>query len=78
MAKKGDYRITRTPEGDWKLKRDGADRAVGVFDRQRDAIERGKEVAENARRDLVIHGEDGRIRSKDSYGSETPKRDREH
>jgi hypothetical protein len=28
--------------------------------------------------DLVIHGRNGRIRSKDSYGNETPKLDTEH
>jgi uncharacterized protein YdaT len=74
----GDYRVTRTPDGDWKVKQDGAKRSVGVFDTQREAIERGRELAESARRDLVVHGENGRIRSKDSYGSETKKHDREH
>ena len=77
-TKGGDYRVTRTPDGDWKLKQDGAKRSVGLFDTQREAIDRGREVAENARRDLVVHGENGRIRSKDSYGSETNKHDREH
>jgi hypothetical protein len=28
--------------------------------------------------DLVIHGRNGRIRSKDSYGNESPVRDTEH
>jgi len=79
VAKKGgDYRVTRTPGGDWKLRQDGAKRSVGLFDTQREAIERGKEVAESARRDLVVHGENGKIRSKDSYGNESNKRDREH
>jgi len=79
MVKKGgDYRVTRAPDGDWKLRQDGAKRSVGLFDTQREAIERGKELAESARRDLVVHGESGRIRSKDSYGNETKKHDREH
>ena len=34
--------------------------------------------AKRRRVDLVIHGRNGRIRSKDSYGNESPVRDTEH
>ena len=38
----------------------------------------GIRFARRARVDLVVHGRDGRIRSKDSYGNESPTRDTEH
>lgn len=46
--------------------------------RQSRAIEVGIRAARRRRADLITHGRDGRIRSKDSYGNESPWRDREH
>jgi Uncharacterized protein conserved in bacteria (DUF2188) len=45
---------------------------------QRTAVVRGIRAAKHRRVDLVIHGRDGRFRSKDSYGNETSRRDTEH
>ena len=45
---------------------------------QRTAATRGARVAKRRRVDLVIHGRDGRFRSKDSYGNESSRPDREH
>jgi hypothetical protein len=42
------------------------------------AARAGIREAKRRRVDLVIHGRNGRIRSKDSYGNETPVLDREH
>ena len=45
---------------------------------QADAARAGIRQAKRRRVDLVIHGRNGRIRSKDSYGHESPVRDTEH
>ncbi|MGE0811726.1 MAG: DUF2188 domain-containing protein [Vicinamibacterales bacterium] len=45
---------------------------------QAEAARAGIRQAKRRRVDLVIHGRNGRIRSKDSYGNESPRRDREH
>lgn len=45
---------------------------------QRTAVIAGTRAARHRRVDLVIHARSGRIRSKDSYGNESPRRDREH
>jgi hypothetical protein len=46
---------------------------------QQAAIERGTQIAKQDRVDVVTHGRDGRIRSKDSYGNDPlPPRDTEH
>ncbi|MDH4064720.1 MAG: DUF2188 domain-containing protein [Acidobacteriota bacterium] len=42
------------------------------------AARAGMREAKRRRVDLVIHGRNGRIRSKDSYGNETPRLDTEH
>lgn len=45
---------------------------------QADAARAGRREAKQRRVDLVIHGRNGRISSKDSYGNETPRLDTEH
>lgn len=54
----------------WRVKSENASRSAGVFDTQREAIERGRELAKNKKVDLIVQGEDGKIRSKDSYGND--------
>ena len=41
------------------------------------AVNAGRRHARRARVDLAMHARDGRIRSKDSYGNESPTRDTE-
>jgi len=72
------YHVVPSDEG-WKVKREGADKAGSVHDTQREAIEVGRERAIRDRGELVIHGEDGKIRDKDSYGHDPyPPKDTKH
>ena len=54
----------------WAVKREGADRASSTHRTQSEAIERGREVAQNQRSELFIHGWDGRIRERDTHGKD--------
>ena len=57
----------------------GNEKVTAVFRTQAEAIDAGRRIAENQRSELVVHGRDGRIRSKDSFGGDPmPPRDREH
>jgi hypothetical protein len=59
------------PHGeDWAVKGAGNTRATSVHPTQAEAIERGREIARNQGSELVIHGENGRIREKDSHGND--------
>jgi len=59
------------PHGDaWALEVAG-DKQVS-FDTQDEAIRRGRELAEQEQGELVIHGQDGEIREKDSHGHDPP------
>lgn len=63
----------------WAVKKEGNERASSVHQTQRDAIDIGREAAQSANSELVIHGRDGRIRDKDSYGNDPcPPRDTKH
>lgn len=68
MAKKNVW-ITKSDDG-WKVKSEGAGRADSVHRRQSDAIERGRDMARDRGAELIIKGEDGKIRSKDSHGND--------
>jgi len=45
---------------------------------QRTAVGAAIRAAKHRRLDVVTHGSNGKIRSKDSYGNESPVRDTEH
>lgn len=54
-------------EEGWAVKGAGNERYTGVFDYQRDAIDRAKEIAKNYGSTVIIHGEDGKVRDSISY-----------
>lgn len=61
----------------WVIRKEGNSRATSVHQTQRDAVEAAREIARTQSSELVIHGRDGRIRDRDSYGSDpVPPRDR--
>lgn len=54
----------------WAVVGEGNSRDTSVHQTQHQAIERAREIAQNQRSEVVIHGEDGRIRDKNSYGND--------
>lgn len=56
--------------GGWSVKNSGATRASRTFDTQVEAVKYGRTAARNARSELYIHGRDGTIKNKNSYGSD--------
>jgi len=72
------YWVTQTDDGNWQVRREGSDRASGVFDTQRQADVRARDLAQKSGGERITQGRDGRIRSKDSYGNESKKKDTEH
>lgn len=62
--------------GEWRVIGEGNSRATKKFTTQKEAIDYGRKVAINQQAELVIHGVNGRIRDKDSYGNDPiPPRD---
>ena len=57
-------------DGKWAVRKGGADKVTRRFDTQREAIEAGRELARKQRTELYIHGEDGRIRERNSFGED--------
>lgn len=77
MAKKNVH-VVKSGDG-WAVKKEGNERASSVHPTQRQAIDAGRDAAKVERSELVIHGRDGKIRDKDSFGSDPfPPRDTKH
>ena len=60
--------VTTHPDGGWQVKGAGNDRATARTETQKEAISIAREISRNQESELVIHGEDGKIRQKDSHG----------
>jgi hypothetical protein len=76
MAKKEVHIVKQPGKSTWNVKQGGdvqsSHRTQGA------AIAKGISQAKRDKVDVVVHGRDGKIRSKDSYGNESPKKDTEH
>jgi len=73
MARKPQVAIEPRPDGRWAVQTNGTRRADSLHDRKRDAVRRGRELAENKQTEFVIKNETGRIAAKDSHGSDPRK-----
>lgn len=69
MSSRRNQHVVPHQEG-WAVKGQGAKRATEVFDRKSDATARGREIASNQGTELLIHGSDGKIQSRDSHGQD--------
>lgn len=57
-------------DGNWAVQRENAERASSLHRTQAEAITAGRQIAQAERTELVIHGRDGKIRDKNSYGND--------
>ncbi len=62
--------VTKRSDGKWQVLGEGNSRATAVTKTQREAISKARDIAINQRAEVVIHGVNGRIRNKNSYGND--------
>ncbi|MGN0819545.1 MAG: DUF2188 domain-containing protein [Christensenellaceae bacterium] len=60
MAKR--YHISQRDDKKWQVKCEGAEKALKLFDTQKEAIAYAKTVADNQEGSIIIHKVDGKIR----------------
>lgn len=70
MARGKNQHVTPHPDGGWQVKGAGNARATARTTTQREAAEIARGIAQNQKSERIIHGIDGRIRAKDSYGND--------
>ncbi|MFA5964644.1 MAG: DUF2188 domain-containing protein [Sphingomonas sp.] len=54
----------------WAVKGAGNSRATAVFNTQAEAIAHARQIAQNQESELLIHGKNGQIRERDSFGND--------
>ena len=68
MARRGQHVV---PSGDgWAVRKAGASRATGTFRTQGEAITKARKIAKTQRTELYVHGRDGKIRERSSFGND--------
>lgn len=54
----------------WGVRGEGNNKVTSVHPTQREAIEKARAIAVNQNAELFIHGQNGRIRERNSYGND--------
>ena len=71
--------VTPRHGGGWQVKGAGNGKATTITKTQKQAIAAAIPIAKNQKSEVVIHGTNGRIRDKDSYGKDpNPPKDKSH
>lgn len=62
--------VTPHPNGGWQIKGEGNQKATKITDTKKEAVNTARQIAKNQESELIIHGKDGKIQSKDSFGND--------
>lgn len=63
--------VTRNSDGTWNVLGEKNSKVTKIHDNQIQAIHHAREIAINQKSEVVIHGVNGKIRAKDSYGNDS-------
>lgn len=78
MTKGKNQHVVKRTDG-WAVKSEGSSKASVIKLTQGKAIKEAIKIAKNQQSEVVIHGRDGKIRDKDSYGKDpNPPKDKKH
>lgn len=78
MAKGKNQHVVPTENG-WGVKGEGNDKYTALTNTKAEAEKIAREIAINQSSEVVIHGKDGKIQDKDSYGNDpNPPKDQKH
>lgn len=67
MPRKGDVHVLPGENG-WRVEVEGQSRASGTHDRQAEAWDQAKGIAQRNKSEALLHGRNGQIRERNTYG----------
>ena len=74
---KASKHVVPSTTGGWAVKNTGSSRASRVFATQADAVGYARDAAKKAKTEIVVHGRDGTIKERNTYGRDPmPPRDK--
>lgn len=62
--------ITHNSNGGWNVLGAGNSKPTKILPTKQEAIDYGRTIAKNQKAELIIHGLNGKIQDKDSYGKD--------
>ena len=68
MAGKNQHVVPR--DGGWAVRGEGNSRVTSTHDTQAEAAAAARTIAQHQHSELLIHGRNGQIRERDSYGND--------
>ena len=69
--------VTHNTNGGWNVIGEGNSRPTKILSTKQEAINYGRTIAKKQKAELIIHGLNGKIQDKDSYGKDScPPKDR--
>jgi Uncharacterized protein conserved in bacteria (DUF2188) len=68
MPKKGDVHVVLGNTGGWQVRIEGIARARSIHKTQVEAAKAGRVVARKNESELFVHGRDGKIRERSTFG----------
>lgn len=69
IMKKNQHVVKR--DNGWAIRGEGNSRDTKIYGTQKEANQRAIEIATNNKSEVIIHGKDGKIREKNSYGNDS-------
>lgn len=70
MSRNRNQHVTPHPNGGWQVKGAGNLKATVRTKTQAEAYMMAKEIATNEHSEVIVHGQNGRIREKNSFGND--------
>lgn len=78
MSKRSNIHVV-PHNGDWAVRREGAERVSSTHRTQKDAEDTARNTARREQGEVITHRPNGKIRDRDSYGSDPfPPKDQKH
>ena len=68
MTKKNQHVVPH--DGNWAVRGAGNSRVTSVLETQAEAITRAQDIARNQQSEMLIHGRNGQIRERKTYGND--------
>jgi hypothetical protein len=69
MPKQGDVHVVPSEQG-WKVEVEGGGRPRSTHATQAEAARAARDLARKNKSELLIHGKDGRVRDRSTYGQD--------
>jgi hypothetical protein len=68
VPKQGDVHVVRDNDSGWQVRIEGTARPRSTHKTQTEAAKTGRDVARKNKSELLVHGRDGKIRERSTFG----------